>query len=139
TVSIYPFQPVGRYAADASSDAIDSNLVTTNLDPSAELALPDAMADDNTLVQRQPEQPSEIGRHGGYRHNCCLATHCNGALQNARRAKPLEYAEPTYGGQILPIGERACFAMRVSPKYRDRPALLSGVSGRQKSARRIPM
>ena len=80
------------------------------------------MADDNTLVQRQPEQPSEIGRHGGYGHNCCLATHCNGALQNARRAKPLEYAEPTFGGQILPIGERACFAMRVSPKYRDYPA-----------------
>jgi hypothetical protein len=73
TVTIYALQPVRRHPADASGDAIDSNLLTTNLGPSAELALPYALADDHTFVERQPAQSGEIGGYCGYRHDRCLA------------------------------------------------------------------
>jgi hypothetical protein len=51
TVAIYPFQPVRRNAPDESIDAIDANLLATNVGLRAEFALPHAVADDNPSVQ----------------------------------------------------------------------------------------
>src|SRR2546430_17277760 len=81
---------------------------SNNVDRRAELALPHAMADNDTVVERQAEDSRQVRRHGGYRHECRLAVHRDGARRYARGTKPLEYIVPTSGVQILLLGERAC-------------------------------
>ena len=102
-----------------SGDAIDSNLLTKNVGRRAELALPHAMADNDTFVERQAEDSGEVRRHGGYWHECRLAGHRDGTRRYARGTNPLEYIVSTSGVKILLFGEGACFALRVLPKYRD--------------------
>src|SRR5580658_3654993 len=119
TVAIEPFKPTRCNAAHASLNAVDADVFAANVGPGAKLVLPNAVADNGSSFERKVEHTGNIRRQGGDGHDRRLAGQADRARRNTRGAEPLELVKVAAERQIVSIGERPRFAMRVLPEYRD--------------------
>ncbi len=75
----------------------------------AELGLPNAVADDDPLVEREVQQSGETRRYGGYGQDRRLAIQRDGRGRDAGRGDPFELIGSVLEREIVGVGKRACF------------------------------
>ena len=88
------------------------------------LRLPQAVTDDHTLLERQAEKRGELGRHCSDSHDRRPIASHGGALRLAGNPEPFESGALACKREILFVGNRTGFAVRVAAEQRNEPVSL---------------
>ena len=120
----YSLEPLRGNARDAGLYVIDADLLAASARRTVKLRLPHTVTDDHTLVERQAEKRGELGRHRSDCHDRRPIASHDGALRLAGNSEPFESGAVACEREILFVGNRTGFAVRVAAEQRNEPVSL---------------